>query len=95
MCGGEARLGGFHVERHDQSLFIATPSGRIEVAAAPFLRATSHLLAMGLELDGEAELEGGFVFRPRGDRILLRLGAHSEIQPKAAVERFFRDLAGT
>jgi hypothetical protein len=91
---GEVRLGGFHVERHEQSLVIATPGGTTEVAAAPFLRGTNHLLAMGLELEGEAELEGGLVFRASGGQVTLRLAGHSETLSRSAVEQFFRELAG-
>ena len=93
MRGGLVRLGGFEVERRGPSLFITTPASRTEVAAAAFIRGSNHLLALGLELEGEAELEGGLVFRARGDTVVLRLGGHAESLPVAAVERFFRDVA--
>lgn len=87
------RLGGFELCPEGQSLTITTPAGRREAAAEPFLRGTNHLLVMGLDLEGEAELEGGLVFRAVGDRVVMSLYGYSETFSKAAVERCFRDLA--
>jgi len=87
------RLGGFELCPDGRSLRITTPAGRSEAATEPFLRGTNHLLVMGLDLEGEAELEGGLVFRAAGDRVILSLGGHSETFPKSAVERCFLELA--
>ena len=93
MGGGCVRLGGFELCPKGRSLTIATPAARRAVEMEPFLRGTNHLLVMDLDLEGEAELEGGLVFRATGDGIVLRLGGHSETFSRAAVERCFRDLA--
>jgi hypothetical protein len=93
MGGGCVRLGGFELCPEGPSLAITTPGGRREASSELFLRGTNHLLLMGLDLEGEAELEGGLVFRAQGDRVVLRLGGHSETFSRAAVERCFQDLA--
>jgi hypothetical protein len=93
MGGTCVRLGGFELCPKGRSFMITTPAGRREAAAEPFLRGTNHLLIMRLDLEGEAELEGGLVFRAAGDRVVLSLSGYSETFSKAAVERCFRDLA--
>ena len=59
---------------------------------AGFLNGTNHLLTMGLTLEGEAELDGGLVFRVEGPKALLRLGPYAESFALAEVERLFTAL---
>jgi phosphate-selective porin len=48
---------------------------------------------MGMDLEGEAELNGGFVFRVQGERVRLKLGRYTETFPLENVAALFQRLA--
>lgn len=86
------RMGKFEFARRQERVLISSPAGSVEPEMAGFLRGTNHLLTMGLDLEGEAELDGGLVFRVEGQRALLRLGPYAEAFALDEVERLFTAL---
>jgi hypothetical protein len=50
---------------------------------------------MGFDLEGSAELDGGFIFRVEGERVQLKLGRYSEYFPTGDVETLFNRLITT
>jgi hypothetical protein len=86
------RLGRFEFTRRQERVLITTPSGNVEPEMAGFVGGTNHLLTMGLDLEGQAELDGGLVFRVEGQRARLRLGSYSEVFSLEEVERLFTAL---
>jgi hypothetical protein len=86
-------LGGFTFERHGEQMVLRTASGSVTTGQAGFLRGIRHLLTMGMDLEGQAELDGGFVFRVEGERVRLRLGAYSEDFHLARVKQLFEQMA--
>jgi hypothetical protein len=85
-------IGGFQFQRDGQRMVLRTPAGVSETGGRGFLAGVSHLLTMGLDLEGEAELDGGLVFRVEGERVRLRLGAYSEYFRTADIAEFFQRL---
>lgn len=86
------RMGKFEFARRRDRVLISSPSGSVEPDIARFLRGTNHLLTMGLDLEGEAELDGGLVFRVEGRRAHLRLGSYAETFSLEEIERLFTAL---
>lgn len=86
------RMGKFEFARRRERVLISSPAGSVEPEMAGFLRGTNHLLTMGLDLEGEAELDGGLVFRVEGQRGLLRLGSYAEAFSLDEIERLFTAL---
>ncbi|HKA09062.1 MAG TPA: hypothetical protein VKI99_01180 [Candidatus Dormibacteraeota bacterium] len=86
------RIGGFEFACRQGRVLISSPAGSADPEMAGFLRGTNHLLTMGLDLEGEAELDGGLVFRVEGPKALLRLGPYSEAFALDEIERLFKAL---
>jgi hypothetical protein len=92
MAQNSVSLGGFTFERHEERIILSSPVGSVEANLQGFLRGANHLLKMGFDLEGSAELDGGFVFRVEGERVQLRLGRYVEAFPATNVEALFRRM---
>jgi hypothetical protein len=86
-------LGGLIFERQGKQIVLRSPEGSVETDLLGFLRGVKHLLTMGMDLEGEAELNGGFVFRVQGERVRLKLGRYTETFPLENVAALFQRLA--
>src|SRR5215467_11243534 len=85
-------IGRFEFACRQGRVLISSPAGSVEPEMAGFLRGTNHLLTMGLDLEGEAELDGGLVLRVEGPVARLRLGPYSETFALDEIERLFTAL---
>ena len=85
-------LGGFSFERQGKQILLRTPHGAVTASHDAFVRGVQHLLTMGMELEGQAELDGGFVFRVEGERVQLKLGQYAEYFPLGDVAALFERL---
>ena len=85
-------LGGFRFERQGQQILLRTPNEAVAASHDGFIRGVRHLLTMGMDLEGQAELDGGFVFRVEGERVQLKLGLYTEYFPLNDVAALFKRL---
>jgi hypothetical protein len=86
-------LGDFTFEQQGNRMLLKTPAGTASAGHAGFVRGVQHLLTMGMDLEGQAELDGGLIFRVEGERVRLSLGGHSEYFRLDEVTALFRGLA--
>jgi hypothetical protein len=93
MAANIAHLGGFTFEQQGDQMLLRTPTGAASAGQAGFVRGIQHLLTMGMDLEGQAEIDGGLVFRVEGERVQLKLGGHSEYFRLDEVAALFRRLA--
>ena len=93
MLSTNLSLGGFRFEPQGEQIVLRTPEGAATTRLAGFLAGIRHLLKMQLDLEGQAEMDGGLVVRIEGDVVRLKLGGYVESFPVAQVERLFRQLA--
>jgi hypothetical protein len=95
MTQNRISLSGFGFERQGKQIRLLSPEGSIETDLEGFLRGVKHLLKMGFDLEGSAELDGGFIFRVEGERVQLKLGRYAEYFPTGDVETLFNRLITT
>ncbi len=86
-------LGGFRLEAEGDRIRLQSPEGQVETGLFGFMAGIRHLLRMDLDLEGQAELDGGFVVRVEGERVRLRLGGYAEYFSTVEVSNFFQRLA--
>ena len=85
-------LGGFGFDRRAGQLILRSPEGSVTADLRGFLRGAHHLLKMGFDLEGSAELDGGLIFRVEGEQVQLRLGPYAERFPTQAVAALFKQM---
>lgn len=61
-------LGGLSFVRQGRQILLCTPDGAAAASQNGFVRGVQPLWTMGMELEGQAGREGGFVFRAEGAR---------------------------
>lgn len=93
MASKNLSLGGFGFERQGDQIELRSPEGRTVTSLKGFLAGIRHLLIMELDLEGEAELDGGLVVRVEGEVVKLRLGRYTEHRRTSEVSEVFQRLA--
>ena len=93
MASTITHLGGFSFEQQGDQMLLRTPAGTASASHTGFVRGIQHLLTMGMDLEGQAELDGGLVFRVEGERVRLKLGSYSEYFRLEDVAALFQGLS--
>jgi hypothetical protein len=94
MSADVIALGEFRFQQFGDRMFLRAPRTAVETSAPGFLAGIRHLLTMKLDLEGQAELDGGLVVRVQGEQVRLKLGDYAQHFPIADVTRCFQVLAG-
>lgn len=95
MAQDSFSLGKIRFERRGEQLLLKAPEVVRETTLQGFLQGANHLLKMDFDLEGSAELDGGFIFRIEGERVRLSLGQHAEVFRADEVESLFRRMVKT